>query len=458
MDQAYTFFAQLGLIYRAKGRLPEVENAFSSFAERNPDVPVFRATAAYVRAELGRNAEVKREFTYLVGLGFRSLRRRGLDWPVVLMILTELCCFLGDQTQAPQLYELLLPFADRNITYRDIVSFGSGAAYLAKLATMTHQFERATVHFEAALKFNDRTGGRPWLAETQYEYAQMLLLRDSASDRATAEQLLTLSSEIATTIGSVRLASKIASCRAVHGIGSEAFGLPPSEQRSENLAAAKPHIHNEETLDPAVDFRLYREGDYWAISFRNRLVRIKHLRGFEYIEMLIGSPGHEFYALNLIGSGETGHRQHSQGSLSRTLGDSGEIGELSVVSDLGDAGAMLDANAKKAYRQRLLQLSEDLAQAKERGIVTQAAALEDEIEAITRELRRAVGLMGRNRVVGSAAERARISVTRAIRTAVDRVGDYNEEAKHFLLRTIRTGTFCCYLPDRHTWLDSDTVQ
>lgn len=453
MDQAYTFFAQLGLIYRDKGRLAEVENAFSSFAERNPDVPVFRATAAYVRAELGRDAEVKREFGYLIGLGFDSLRRRGLDWTVVLMILTELCCYLGDQTQAQQLYELFLPFADRNITYRDIVSFGSGATYLAKLATLTHHFEQASVHFEAALKFNERTGGRPWLAETQYEYAQMLLLRNSASDCARAEWLLTLSSEIATTIGSVRLASKIASCKAVHRIGSEAFAVAPSEQRSEILAAAEPPIHYQETQDAAVDFRLYREGDYWAISFRNSLVRIKHLRGFEYIETLIGNPGREFYALNLIGSGEPGYSQeskHSHGS-SRTLGDPDESGELSVVSDLGDAGAMLDANAKKAYRQRLAELNEDLAQAKERGDVARATALEGEIEAVSRELRRAVGLMGRSRVAGSAAERARISVTRAIKTAVDRIGDYNEGAKRFLGRTIRTGTFCCYLPDRHAW-------
>ena len=452
MDQAYTFFAQLGLIYRDKGRLAEVENAFSSFAERNPDVPVFRATTAYVRAELGRDAEVKREFSYLLGLGFDSLRQRGLDWTVVLVILTELCCYLADQAQAQQLYGLLLPFADRNITYRDIVSFGSGATYLAKLAALARRFEEASVHFEAGLKFNERTGGRPWLAETQYEYAQMLLLRDSGSDRGQAERLLRLASETASAIGSVRLASKIASCKAVHGIGSKAFAVAPSARDSEIAAGRQPRVHYEEPLDATFDFGLRREGDYWVISFRNNLVRIKHLRGFEYIETLIGSPGREFYALNLIGSGEDKSFQeskHSEASSVRIISNSGE--SLSLVSDLGDAGEMLDANAKKAYRQRLVELNHDLAQAKERADVLRATALEEEIEAISKELRRAVGLMGRSRVAGSVAERARISVTRAIKTALDRVGDYDQEARRFLGRTIRTGTFCCFLPDRNTW-------
>jgi hypothetical protein len=182
-------------------------------------------------------------------------------------------------------------------------------------------------------------------------------------------------------------------------------------------------------------------------------LRIKHLKGLDYIETLLANPGREFHALNLSGSSDTGYNQddkRSQRSLQRTSTSRDEHEQLSIVTDLGNAGEMLDANAKKAYRQRLAELNEDLVEAKECGNVGRAAELEDEIEAISKELRRALGLMGRDRFAGSASERARISVTRAVKTAMDRIGEYNEEAGSFLGRTIRTGTFCCFLPDRQT--------
>jgi hypothetical protein len=76
--------------------------------------------------------------------------------------------------------------------------------------------------------------------------------------------------------------------------------------------------------------------------------------------------------------------------------------------------------------------------------------LEDEIEKISKELRQGVGLMGRDRMAASASERARVNVTRAIRAALDKISEHDAEAGRFLSRAIRTGTFCCYLPYRHS--------
>jgi len=129
-----------------------------------------------------------------------------------------------------------------------------------------------------------------------------------------------------------------------------------------------------------------------------------------------------------------------------SIGDEG--GELRVVADLGDAGEMLDVTAKKAYRRRLAELNEDLVKSKEHGNVDRATELEDEIEKISKELRQAVGLMGRDRMAASASERARLNVTRAIKAALDRIAEHDSEAGRLLSRAIRTGTFCCYLPHR----------
>ncbi len=76
-----------------------------------------------------------------------------------------------------------------------------------------------------------------------------------------------------------------------------------------------------------------------------------------------------------------------------------------------------------------------------------AAQAEAERDYLARELARAVGLGGRDRRVGSASERARAGVTRAIRQAMTRVHEYHPALGEHLNRAIRTGTYCAYLPD-----------
>jgi hypothetical protein len=71
-----------------------------------------------------------------------------------------------------------------------------------------------------------------------------------------------------------------------------------------------------------------------------------------------------------------------------------------------------------------------------------------ELESLTRELSRAVGLGGRTRRAGSAAERARVTAQRRVREAIRRIGELDPDLARHLERTIRTGTFCAYEPNR----------
>ena len=64
-----------------------------------------------------------------------------------------------------------------------------------------------------------------------------------------------------------------------------------------------------------------------------------------------------------------------------------------------------------------------------------------------RELSSAVGIGGRDRETGSHAERARINVTRAIRSTLKRIAGYDERLGAELEAGVRTGTFCVYRPD-----------
>ena len=80
---------------------------------------------------------------------------------------------------------------------------------------------------------------------------------------------------------------------------------------------------------------------------------------------------------------------------------------------------MLDPRAKQAYRRRLAETEEDLEEARALGDSARVTQVELERDFLVRELSRAVGLGGRDRRAGSASERARASVTRAIRQAHD---------------------------------------
>ena len=115
---------------------------------------------------------------------------------------------------------------------------------------------------------------------------------------------------------------------------------------------------------------------------------------------------------------------------------------------LGDAGEMLDARAKNAYRRRLAEIEDDIEQARALGDTERESQADAERDFLVRELSRAVGLGGRDRRAASASERARVGVTRAIRYAMTRIGEHHPLLGEHLNLAIRTGTYCGYLPDR----------
>ena len=117
------------------------------------------------------------------------------------------------------------------------------------------------------------------------------------------------------------------------------------------------------------------------------------------------------------------------------------------VGGLGDAGPMLDAQAKQAYRRAILELEEELEDFHTRGDHERADEVQSKLDFLRREFARAVGLGGRDRRAGSAAERARLNVTRAIKAATQKMSERDPEFGKLLEHGIRTGAFCSYLPD-----------
>ncbi len=172
-----------------------------------------------------------------------------------------------------------------------------------------------------------------------------------------------------------------------------------------------------------------REGEYWTITYAKRVFRLRDSKGLRVLEHLLADPGRPHTALDLERLGAPGGDQTAHAIAS------------------GDAGELLDAEARRAYRARMAELREAIETAEAWGTADEVGLLREELDFITHELSRALGLGGRSRHAGSIAERARLNVVRAVRSAMQRIASADGDLGAHLDATIHTGTVCAYTPD-----------
>jgi tetratricopeptide (TPR) repeat protein len=176
--------------------------------------------------------------------------------------------------------------------------------------------------------------------------------------------------------------------------------------------------------------RLCRSGDRWTFSRDSETFHLRDTKGLWYLADLVAHPGIERHVFDLVG-----------------LTDPADAEGVAVRRSLGEGGPAIDVKAKDAYRRRLEDLREQVDEAQALENDDEAMRLETEIDAIVAELARALGLGGRDRPTSSGAEKARLNVTRALRAAIGRIEQADEEAGRALDRAVRTGTFCSYQPE-----------
>src|ERR1700726_4638101 len=191
-----------------------------------------------------------------------------------------------------------------------------------------------------------------------------------------------------------------------------------------------------------------KEGEYWTIGYGGNAFRLKDTKGLGYLAHLLRHPAVEFHVLDLFGGIASQHEEDENNRGAHGLPRGGEDLEKAGIHNtgLGDAGEMLDDQAKVSYRRRLSELREELEGAKELGNVERAEKAEEEIDALTSELSRAVGLGGRDRRAASASERARQTITKTIKSVAERIAQSDAQLADILSRCIKTGTFCSYQP------------
>jgi tetratricopeptide (TPR) repeat protein len=91
-----------------------------------------------------------------------------------------------------------------------VMSWGSRARELGNLAGLMGRFEEAKEHFELAIAQNRKTGASPWVARSQYDYAQMLARQRDPTYKNQIRELIGDAQQTAEQLGMKRLKLQIA--------------------------------------------------------------------------------------------------------------------------------------------------------------------------------------------------------------------------------------------------------
>ena len=158
-----------------QGRLPELEATLRRFVDRFPANLGWRATFAVLLCETGRQNEAREQVERLAAGDFAGLPRNHL-YLYHLAALAIACSALDDRPRAAGLYELLLPYADRNVLVARLPlgTLGSASHYLGLLAATTGRRDDAVAHFRTAMAAHERMGAAPLLERSRHHHAPAL--------------------------------------------------------------------------------------------------------------------------------------------------------------------------------------------------------------------------------------------------------------------------------------------
>ncbi len=314
--------------------------------------------------------------------------------------LAEVAAELGLPSLVRVLYAQLVPHADTSATW-GLFGLTCGApiaALLGLLAAALGEEAAARAYFARALEGATVRGARAQRAWTHYWYGRTLITRWGERDLG-----------VSVLEAAEREARELA------------MGTLPARCRELLIALSTPEPHAVvQVVLPAL--RLREHAGAWLLEHDGRSHLLPNLRGMPMLARLLERPDEEIHALELVS------------------------GEAREAADVGDAGELLDEQARASYRRRMAALRERLAEAEEAGQAARAEAAREELEALQRELSRALGLGGRVRRSGVAAERARTSAQRRIREAIRRIAELDPELGVQLSKSVRTGVFCVYRP------------
>ena len=302
-----------------------------------------------------------------------------------LVMLTSACVAMNAKQHAQLIYDALAPYADRICVAAGAVTCaGAVAHYLGQLDALGGRLDRADRHLADAVERHRRLGAPPMLARSLLAREAVLERRAGPGDAQRAREAGDEARAIASRLGMTKIATE-----------------------------RRPH-----------PVELVRDGEVWTVRGGGHAVQLADSLGLRYLDILVHNPAAEISALDLV----------------RLVSGAPRVAEAPRQD-------RIDAQARTAYRARLTELDAELAEAREWNDPERAERLAAERDFLIRELTAAYGLGGRARPLGSELERARVNVTRAIRSAIRKLATHAPELASKLDAAVQTGTHCRYTPE-----------
>jgi hypothetical protein len=177
-----------------------------------------------------------------------------------------------------------------------------------------------------------------------------------------------------------------------------------------------------------------RKQDYWVIRYHGDVALLKSMRGLHYLAVLLHHPGREFHVRELLAG------------LTYKLPAAAAFRTNGQVYVGCRRAPVLDARAKGEYKRRIKDLRQELNQAEQFHDPQRKSELQSELQMIGDHLANAVGLGGKDRRSSSETERARSSVTKCIKKAIEQIREAIPSLGCHLAARIKTGYFCSYNP------------
>jgi hypothetical protein len=195
--------------------------------------------------------------------------------------------------------------------------------------------------------------------------------------------------------------------RFARGLAAAGLSSDPDERRARPVPAAS-------------RFSFRREDDGWSLAFEGTAVQLSDSKGLRDLAQLLSQPSEAIHCLELAGRS---------------------------AEPTADA-PVLDDRARREIGARVRSLQDTIDEAETEHDPGRAEAAREELEQIVGLLSGALGLGGRSRRLGSAAERARSAVTWRIRNAIRKIAGVHAPLGRHLDNSIRTGTYCTYVPEK----------
>lgn len=258
---------QLFTLRREQGRLAELAPVLDHFQRDVSEAATWQPGYIVLCCELGRQEQAAAAFEraaakdFLPGSVNHGMRSGSLVY------LAEACAWLGDRVRAGRLYELLQPYGGSGIVFgANVASFGSADRVLGMLAVTMGHCDAAEAHFEAALAFDQRSGGRAWLAHSRHEYAALLVERKRPGDAERARALLDAALATARELGMAALVQRIES------LGAPVAGAHPSGLTAREVQVLR--LVAEGRTNQEIAAALFRSVNTVANHVRNILAKI----------------------------------------------------------------------------------------------------------------------------------------------------------------------------------------